>query len=854
MEAHPPLVRPSSGRRIGATYRLQFHHAFTFQNAAAIVPYLKELGITHVYASPYLAAAPGSTHGYDVVDPSRLNPECGTDADYEAFVATLHAHGMGQIVDVVPNHMGVGSDLNRWWNSVLQLGRESPYAEYFDIAWNDPPAAEDRGKIVLPILGDELPVLVERDGLFFLQLGERHLPTAPGSVEHAAESIERVLERQHYRLVPWRQADERLNYRRFFNVNDLAGLRMERAEVFDDVHRWLIDHLASGDVDGVRIDHPDGLADPKTYFQHLQNARPNAQALYIVAEKILAIEESLDPAWPIDGTSGYDFLARVNAFLVNAYSRMAMSNIDQCFDGLRDFESVAVECKELMLRDSFQPEWTRLSRRMHRLLRERLGDQSPGLDQVCETLEQLIVHFPVYRTYLSDEPASPQDRRWIERAMTAAKQHQPSLDEVATRQIRDLLLRDGAFAGCGSCDCRRLRAVRGFQQLTAPIVAKGVEDTAMYRFSRLISLNEVGSDPDQFGLTAAALHDIFKDRQMHWPRAMSTLSTHDTKRSEDVRARISVLADMPDRWRDAVVSWSTRNAQLIKKHQQPAIDRGTEYFIYQTILGAWMPGMVEADAEFVDRIVAYFEKAAREAKRFTNWTDPSARYEESLHAFIRLILDRQKNAAFFESFLPFVQSLTRAGYINSLCQTTIKLLAPGIPDTYQGTELWDWSLVDPDNRRPVDYAARAELLTQVQSESLADLLHAPDDGRIKLWLTHRLLNWRRQLARDLTEWDYHPAALSGRHADSFFAYFRTTRDMEALIILPRFPGEWMAFTPTAPLQLPGHMLCDLRVAVADASAWTHLLTHQTQSASATGVLPLSDFLSVCPLAVLTRSN
>jgi len=932
-----PTPRPVS------TYRLQFHKGFTFNDAAELIPYLATLGISHVYASPYLQAAPGSTHGYDVVNPEALNSECGTEEDYRAFLAALREHGMSHILDIVPNHMGVGTDQNPWWNDVLEFGLSSPFANFFDIAWENPGPADRREKVVLPILGDAPGMVVEKgelklvfdDNGFGLQYFKRRLPVTPESyaaifanhpafssqmdrirqlpepgVEHhrqavaikrdvitavateeGKKAIEQILQgfnaedhheqtlellgQQHYRLVFWREATETMNYRRFFDINDLAALRMERDEVFERTHAIILQRLALGDISGVRVDHPDGLANPRRYFERLQTAYARERAkmlepalgrkintdsaidekrLYIVAEKILGFDEKLDESWPIDGTTGYDFLAKLNAFFVNPRGREPLSQLYHEFTGCsNDFAALGFECKRFMLRKSFSCELASLVHRVERVARHILGDRCPSHEQIDEAVAELIVHFPVYRSYLTEEQASPDDVRVIRQAVQTLLDNKPDASQAAVDFFRALLLNEGEFASHPEFRQHRWPIVRRFQQLTSPVTAKGVEDTAIYRFHRLISLNDVGCEPDHFGLSTAELHAIFQDRQLHWPNALSTLSTHDTKRSEDVRARLHVLADIPDRWREAAFRWAKINEPIFSSLGIQRLDANTEFLVYQTLLGAWLPGMRDADETFVSRILAYLQKATREAKLHTNWTDPNTEYESRFEKFVRAIFDRNTSAAFLEDLVGFAQSLTRIGYVNSLSQTLVKLTAPGVPDTYQGTELWDFSLVDPDNRRPVNYEQRSDWLAR-GTANLSELLASPDDGRIKLHLTRTALLARNDFSKCFQDGRYTPIEVRGERSEYLFAFAREDGETSIITLVPRFPGEWMPFQPDAPLRAPSALLDALTLQVSPSTRYRELLTGQRFESNSHGALPATALLSQFPVALLLRED
>ena len=807
-----------------STYRLQFHAGFTFRDAAAIVPYLHALGVTHVYASPYLKARPGSTHGYDVIDHCSLNPELGTEADYEAFLAALRDNNLSHILDTVPNHVGVATNDNAWWNDVLKHGPASQYAKYFDITWQGSARPELHDKVLLPVLGAPYGQVLERgelqlvfdNGGLAVAYYDRRFPISPETAEsvfsraknsddalrlfngrpgdpHSSDLLDDLLNHQHYRLSYWHTASDEINYRRFFDINDLAALAQEHEEVFEATHALTLRLVAEGKVVGLRIDHPDGLYDPRRYLQRLQEHHGSDSPLYVVVEKILASGENLPPDWPTHGTSGYDFLVMVNGLYVDAHNADAFTNLYQ--DWIHDhtpFHDIVYEKKRLILRISLASELHMLARRLDRLAQRDRHSRDFTLNGLLEALRETIACFRVYRTYVADEgPVSKTDQQHVETAINRAIARNPKTSPEIFNFLRDtLLLRFGPEPL--RRDQRRFAGK--FQQLTAPATAKGVEDTAFYVYNRLTSLNEVGGEPSHFGTTPDALHQYLKHRQQHWPYALSPLSTHDTKRSEDVRARINVLSEIPDEWRQHVTRWREINARF-RKNGIPGPNE--EYLLYQTLIGAWpiAPTPPEYD-QFVERIQAYMLKAAREAKVFTSWTDPNANYENTVRDFIYPILYREKSE-FLNDFHPFQERISHLGLLNSLSQTLLRLTAPGVPDTYQGAELWDFSLVDPDNRRPVDYPRRDHLLRDLtaQSESTADLpafakslLDCKEDGRIKLFLTRRALLARRDHPGLFTTGDYIPLRADGPGQRHLFAFARRHEARWAVVALPRLPA------------------------------------------------------------------
>jgi (1->4)-alpha-D-glucan 1-alpha-D-glucosylmutase len=778
-----------------STYRLQFHRGFTFRDATEIVPYLAKLGVTHVYASPYLKARPGSTHGYDVIDHCSLNPELGSEADYRAWVDAMREHGMSHILDIVPNHVGINTPENKWWNDVLEHGRSSKYADYFDIAWRGSSRLELHDKVLLPVLGamygdvldrGELK-LVREDGKLFVRYYDHRFPidpqTAPSDEKKlTTDELHDLLERQHYRLAYWRTAGDEINYRRFFDINDLAALNMQRQDVFDATHRFILQLVAEGTVTGLRVDHPDGLLDPRQYFQRLQERHPG---VYVVVEKILAFGEPLPSDWPVHGTSGYDFLNMVNGLFVDPSSEAAFTELYEQWND-QPFEEIVYQSKRLILETSLSGELHMLARQLDRIAQHDTHTRDFTFNGLLVALREMIACFPVYRSYISAAGMSESDEKHIEQAMREAARRNPRIEPTVFEFVRNTLLRIPRGPEAEPDDA--LRFAGKFQQLTAPVTAKGVEDTAFYLYNRFISLNEVGGDPSHFGVSPEQLHAHFRDRQQHWPYALSTLSTHDTKRSEDVRARLNVLSEIPGEWRDAVLRWM----QLNDRHRDDvegskAPDRNDEYLLYQTLVGAW------GGEHLLNRVQAYMTKAMREAKARTNWTDPNQAYEAAVMQFAGRILDEQSGAEFLREFVPFQQRVARHGVINSLAQTLLRLAAPGVPDTYQGTDVLDFSLVDPDNRRPVDYARRQKLLDGLYFRN-------DDPDRMKLLVTTSALRARRDRPGLFSAGEYLPVHVNGIRAEQVFAFARQNAGSFALVVVPRFVTR-LADATTLPIGL-----------------------------------------------------
>jgi (1->4)-alpha-D-glucan 1-alpha-D-glucosylmutase len=776
-----------------ATYRLQFNGDFTLRQARELVPYLDELGVSHIYASPLLKARPGSTHGYDLCDPTQINPDLGTEADLEDLVAALHARDMGLILDIVPNHMGIGGPENSWWWDVLKHGRASRFAECFDIDW-DVPDPHLRGKVLLPVLGDDLARVLERGELQLqcdcpdptIRYSHQRFPLSPASslnlgagaltaavgVQPNTAALADLLDQQHYRLAPWREGDRHINYRRFFTVTHLAGVRVEVPQVFADTHNRILDWCQRGWLDGLRVDHPDGLRDPGGYLRRLHRAAPK---VWIVVEKILARHEAPPAGWPVAGTTGYDFLNHVNALFVDPAGAKPLTDFYLEFAGVRtDYADLEREKKRWILEHRLQAEVDRLVRLLAVIGTQRAATDGASPEQLRAALVELIACFPVYRTYVRPRTRvlSPADKAHIRAAaVQAGRALGPRLAETVAF-LRALLQRD--LTGPLESEF-----VTRFQQLTGPAMAKGVEDTAFYCYNRFVALNEVGGDPNRFGLSVAEFHEACGQTRAHWPATMRTTSTHDTKRGEDVRARLALLSEIPQRWSDAVRRWSAFTAN---HHRDGWPDRNAEYFFYQTLVGAWPLSP--------DRAVAHMEKAVREAKEHTNWRDPNPAYEGALKDFVMGVL---RDTAFVPDVARFVEPLIRPGYVNALAQTLLKLTAPGVPDVYQGSELWDLSLVDPDNRRPVDFAHRRALLAELarpQADGavtgLPDaLLQNPGDGRLKMYLINQTLRHRRLQPGLYRRGDYVPLWATGRQADHVCAFARRSGRATAITVVPR---------------------------------------------------------------------
>jgi (1->4)-alpha-D-glucan 1-alpha-D-glucosylmutase len=885
------IVRTDVQRPLRATYRVQLHAGFDFAAAASIADYLAALGISHLYCSPYLQAAKGSTHGYDIVDPRAVNRELGGAPGHARLSEALRSAGLGQVLDIVPNHMAISGPDNPWWWDVLENGPASRYASYFDVDW-DPPETRLRNVVLLPVLADHYGRMLEhgdlrlsRDGVAFTIRYQDHMfPISPQSLDFllgtAAErtgcealafiadalrdlpsptaidqaSVERrhrhktilyellarllveqpdtvraidaaigevnasidlldaLLERQNFRLAHWRAAARDLGYRRFFDINGLVGLRVEHEHVFRDTHQLVLAWLADGTLDGLRIDHPDGLRDPEAYLDRLRAAGPQA---WITVEKIVQPGEPLRDSWPVDGTTGYDFMNRVSGLFVDPEGEKALTELYAEFTGeSTDWAEVARTRKHQVMRETMGSDLNRLTALFLAICERRRRYRDYTRHELHEALRDALACLPVYRTYVRPEPAAvdEDDARRIVEATETARAHRPDLDGELFEFLRDLLRR--RLVG----DLETELTMR-FQQLSGPVMAKGVEDTAFYVFNRLVSLNEVGGDPSRFGVGVEEFHQACEETHELWPRTMLATSTHDTKRSEDVRARLDLLSEMPVRWSEAVRRWAALNA---RHHRGEWPDRNSEYLFYQTLIGAWPID--------VERMTAYMAKASREAKAHTSWTSPNEAYDAALRAFVEAAM---ADLTFMVDVEAFVTPLIPAGRVNSLAQTLLKLTAPGIPDIYQGTELWDLSLVDPDNRRPVDYALRRRLLAELDRAAPKEIMARSDEGMPKLWVIRQALQFRR-LRPALFGDDaiYRPlAAISGR-ADHVVAF---SRGDGAVTVVPRLvmrlDDNWMNTT----LELPS-------------GRWRNELTGDAVQ----GVVSIAELLAPFPVALLSR--
>lgn len=879
-------------RTLTATYRLQLHAEFGFDAASAVADYLQALGVSHVYCSPYLQAAPGSKHGYDVVDHHRVNEELGGSKAHERFCRHLGSCNLGQVLDIVPNHMAISGRRNRMWWDVLENGPSSRYASYFDIDWNSP-EERLRNKVLVPVLGDHYGRVLERKeisverkgGEFYLKYFENELPVAPKSLpvflfpaaeasgsdylafladslvympkptatdemsliqRHRDKEVIRVLlerlfnevpfiadavdtqlrelnrdvdkldqflERQNLLLAFWRTAEQDLAYRRFFDVNTLVGLRVESLQVFADTHALVMRWLREGVLDGIRIDHPDGLRDPKQYFERLREEAPD---VWILGEKILEPGEALRSDWPIDGTTGYDYLNQVNGLFVDGSQQAEIDRIYTEFTGgTVDYQHACRDKKHRVLRDLLGSDVNRLTGQFHEICKAHRDQRDYTRHDVIRAIRELVACFPIYRTYVVPErnELAADDTRYVEEAVELAIENRAEIDPGLFHFLRDVLL----LKVRGPLESE---FVMSFQQFTGPAMAKGVEDTVFYNFNRLISLNEVGGDPGRFGVTPHDYHAFCSETQRSHSRNMLGLSTHDTKRSEDVRARIDLLSEMPREWEQALNRWSRMNARY-KTGDLP--DANTEYFLYQTWIGAWP---IEKE-----RLSAYMDKATREAKAQTSWLAPDEDFETALKKFINALYDNHEFQAGLESF---VRPLIAPGRVNSLAQVLLKMTAPGVPDTYQGCELWDLSLVDPDNRRPVDYRTRRQLLNEIDALSPDEIVRRSDEGLPKLLVTKRAL-WLRNERPEVfgAAGDYQTLEARGAKGHHLVA---VERGRDVVTVVPRLVwqlnGDW------------GDTVLDV-----PSGEWRNLLTGENLKG---GEQRLRELLRRFPVALLVR--
>ncbi len=913
-----------------ATYRLQFNREFRFEDARRLLPYLHALGITHCYASPILKARPASAHGYDITDHNAINPEIGSRQEFEDFVSRLKSLGMGLVLDIVPNHMGIGDGNNPWWQDVLEHGRTSEYAEFFDIDWA-PFNPDLRDKVLLPILGDQYGEELESgrlrinygNGSFFVDYYDKRLPLDPqtfplifeplgdlgrrrsssgeekdieelenilaglrslpfhqttdpmlveqrrqqwpplrerlsrlsersspvraliaealevcngkASGPHAFDSLHRILEAQAYRLAHWRVSAEEINYRRFFDINDLVGLRMENPRVFAATHRLMRKLLAENCISGLRIDHPDGLFNPPQYFirtqmlnaaAHCKGAEPvepvsengieievqnifgqhdwiNRQApLYVVVEKILEPGEHLPGHWPVDGTVGYDFANLVNGIFIDERNLKAFTNTYHRFvGGAVDVDTVIYESKKLIMSSALAGEVTVLTHMLAAICSTDRRARDFTRSALTGAIRDTIACFPVYRTYVDERGnVSELDRGYINQAIARAKRRNEAVSGAVFDFLRNILLLNSSRDSSSNDDARdRLYFALKFQQLTGPVMAKGLEDTACYVYNRFVSVNEVGGTPKSFGTSLEEFHRGNSIRAQHWPYSMLATSTHDTKRSEDVRARLNVISELPRHWSSQVMRWrgSNRSKKTVIGDGRSVPDYNEEYLLYQTLVGVWpLQNGEQKREEFIQRMQRYMNKAVHESKVNLSWVNDNPEYVAALEQFVGRLLtpgSRGKRNYFLRQMQDFVPRIAFFGAINSLAQAVLKITAPGVPDIYQGNELWDFSLVDPDNRRSVDFSLRERMLAELNSASKSnspaefcgELLQNYDDGRIKMWTTTRALCLRRDEPLLFQLGSYTALSGTGDKREHLVGFAREHEGRMAIVAVPR---------------------------------------------------------------------
>ncbi len=914
-----------------ATYRVQFGKDFGFDDAAGIAPYLADLGISHVYASPYLLARPGSKHGYDVTNHNALNGELGDERAFARMNQAFRQHGLEQILDFVPNHMGVGGADNPLWLDVLEWGRDSRYAGWFDIDW-DSHSEYLSGKLLVPFLAEQYGAVLEagkialrfdeNDGAFSVWLYDTHkLPVTPrsypeifgsdtegekklagkfavlrdhlpdeqgraaelkkdladrfGKDAQVHEAVERALQRfrgkvgdvkswdsldslirlQHWRPAHFRVAADDINYRRFFNISELAGLRMELSEVFEHTHRLVLRLEREGSLQGLRIDHIDGLYNPKEYLEKLRGSF--GKSFYIVVEKILSAHESLRKDWPVDGTTGYEFCAQLTALLVDAAAEPALTRFYREFTGeAQAFNEIVRESKIRIMENELDSELEALARDAVRVARLDLRTTDFTRHILRRALLQIIACFPVYRTYVDESGPQEEDERYIHWAVAQASKHEEEVDASVFEFLERLLT--GRLAVGSSRDFYQRAAIRcamKAQQLSGPVMAKGLEDTALYRYNRFAGLNEVGTSPEQFGLSVSAFHKENAHRAERWPRTMLATSTHDVKHGEDARARLAALSLVPDDWVAKVGAWSrilrARRGD-VEGTAPPA--RNDEYLFFQNLIATWpaeltLPLRLDAAAlgRYAERLQGAMIKSVREARVRSNWISPNTAYENAMTEFVKDALNPEVAQTFLEAFLPFQQDIAEMGVRNTLAQVFLKITSPGVADFYQGSDSWNLSLPDPDNRRAVDFGARREMLRRLRDFDgkdrrtfLGQLLRDWHDGAIKLELIRTLLKFRREHCEVFARGNYEALQTSHEDAPRVCAFLRSTEGERFLAIASLdarvAPGDY----PRARLGLGSQ---------GRVTRWRDVITARTISADGEGVA-LADVFSVVPVALM----
>jgi (1->4)-alpha-D-glucan 1-alpha-D-glucosylmutase len=941
---------------ISATYRLQFNKAFTFQDATKLLDYLSALGITHVYASPILRSRPGSTHGYDVIDPTRLNPELGTDADFFTLQTELRNRGMGLVLDIVPNHMSASSE-NSWWMDVLEHGPESVYASYFDIDWHPPSRSLD-SKILLPVLGRPFAEVLEAgefkltfsDGRISVQYFDSLFPLAPrtyarvlgknidnlraklteestayqeysgilsafaalpppatlkpgetgetrlrfealrerlrqlvtanpdiatfleerlrefaGHAKNPASfsPMERLLSEQFYVLSYWQNVNEEINYRRFFTITDLVGMRVEDSQVFEATHGLILRLARQEPVDALRIDHIDGLRDPLGYLNRLREQlatdSPAVREVALYVEKILARSERLPRDWPAAGTTGYDFLNALNSIFVDPKGAKCIEEIYDDFTGKKlVYADLLYQKKKLVMSTLLGVEMRSLAHQLSLLAGKDRYARDLSRNDLTQALFETTAHVPVYRTYTRNLEVSTEDAKVIEQAIAEARTRKFYLQPAHFDFVRDVLLvknRPHLFPDQREA---RLNFVMRWQQFTGPLMAKAFEDTFLYVYNPLISLNEVGGDPRPSAAIAGNFSRFLADRHRYWPDSISATTTHDTKRSEDVRARINVLSEIPGQWKQRLTHWAELNAKnktQVAGQQVP--DRNEEIFLYQTLLGVW-PTDGRGDPALVERLQAYVTKATREAMVHTRWTLPNKAHEAALKKFVASTLKPSKANAFLHDFLAFQQSIAHSGMVNALSQAVLKIIAPGVPDFYQGSELWDLRLVDPDNRQPVDFVRRTSILASLRQQPNQDISFAVElaknwhDGRIKLYAIWKALSFRRKRRELFSKGDFLELKPTGPYADHVLAILRHHKREWVLFVAAR----WLARAQETLANADAGALwkeTSISLPTAAPLKWENILTGEKLSSANSGqkFISAGEALLHFPVALLT---
>lgn len=904
-----------------ATYRLQLHAGFPFAEVSKILDYLDRLGVSHLYASPIFKARQGSSHGYDVVDPTQINPELGSATEFDTLIQVMHDRGLGWIQDIVPNHMAYDRE-NGMLMDILESGPNSEYHHFFDIEWNHPYESM-RGRVLAPFLGEPYAVVLERgeiqlcfgDGVLLIiyheivyplrlesypvvlsydierlrrrlgsdhpdyikllgvlyvlknlssnaELSERtdqvkfvkrillelyqknleirsHLDSVlktfngiPGKPE-TFHLLDRLLTEQYFRLAHWKVAGEEINYRRFFTINGLISLHTEDERVFNYVHSLVLKLIQEGKIDGLRIDHIDGLYDPEAYLVRLQEHTPQ---VYITVEKILQHNEKLSSAWEIEGTTGYDFLNYVTGVFCECRSEQTLRSIYHKFaDFTSTYENVLSGSKRFIIGKLLAGD----VERMAILMKDVFGKLRHGRDITMYGLKRALVEmlacFPVYRTYIKMGAVTPEDQNAVREAIRQAKESAPELASELNFVEQFLLMELVSLLSPEEIQ-QTVHFVQRFQQLTGPIMAKGFEDSFLYIYNCLLSLNEVGGNPKQFGCSLEDFHVFIQERIQNWPHTQNATATHDTKRGEDARARINVLSEIPDEWREHLYLWQQMNAPKKTPYDGwMCPDANAEYLIYQSMLGGW-PMYRDEEPAFLERLIRYIQKAGREAKVHTEWTNPDQAYEKACANFIRRIFDENESADFLSSFRTFSARISHYGRLNSLGQTLLKMTAPGIPDFYQGCELWDLTFVDPDNRQPVNFVARTQMLDEIQAGLTADPLTAtretllePFSGRIKLMLIFRVLQFRKNNPRLFENGGYIPLLAEGIHCDSVIAFARFYEDQWIIVVVPRYCTR---LVPEDAYPLGASVWGDTRLTMAEGPQhWRNIITGERMDAT-----------------------